>query len=57
VLTEVARPECSPDPILSTCLRSRDAKYDLISQAVDGRLKGHIAISYEEFERQRRRSA
>jgi hypothetical protein len=57
VLTDVERPDCSPEPIVSTYQRPRDAKHDLIAQAVDGRLKGHVAISYDEFERQRRRSA
>ncbi len=57
VLIDVERPECSPDPVFSTCIKPRDAKHDLIAQAVDGRLKGHVAISYDDFERQRRRSA
>ena len=57
VLTDVERPDCSPEPIISSYQRPRDAKHDLIAQAVDGRLKGHIAISYENFERNRRRSA
>lgn len=57
VLTDVERPDCSPEPIISSYQRPRDAKHDLIAQAVDGRLKGHVAVSYEDFERQRRRSA
>ena len=57
VLTDVERPECSPEPILSTYLRPRDAKHDLIAQAVDGRLRGHVAVSYDEFEQNSRRSA
>ncbi len=57
VLTDMERPECSPEPIRTDYDRPRDAKHDLIAQAVDGRLKGHVAISYEDFERGRRRSA
>jgi hypothetical protein len=57
VITDVERPDCSPEPVYSTCIKPRDAKHDLIVQAVDGRLKGHVAIGYDEFERQRRRSA
>ena len=57
VLTDVERPDCSPEPIISSYQRPRDAKHDLIAQAVDGRLRGHVAISYDEFERQLRRSA
>lgn len=57
VLMDVERPDCSPEPIISTYKRPRDAKHDLIAQAVDGRLKGHIAISYDEFERKRLRAA
>src|ERR1700729_3296900 len=39
VLTDVERRDCSPDPIVTDYKRPRDAKHDLISQAVDGRLK------------------
>ena len=38
-LIDVERPERSPDPIHSTCIKPRDAHHDLMSQAVDGRLK------------------
>jgi hypothetical protein len=47
----VERPDVSPEPIFSTCIKPRDAKHDLFSQAVDGRLKGHVAISLDAFER------
>ncbi len=57
IITDVERPDCSPKPIISSYQRPRDVKYDLIAQAVDGRLKGHVAISHDESERQRRRSA
>lgn len=53
VLTDVERPGCSPDPIVSTYKRPRDAKHDLIAQAVDGRLKGHVAVALDLFEKSR----
>jgi hypothetical protein len=51
VLMDVERPECSPDPIHSTCIKPRDAHHDLMSQAVDGRLKGHVALGVEAYRR------
>ena len=57
VLTNVERPERSPEAIVSTYQRPRDAKHDLIAQAVDGRLRGHVAVSYDDFMKSRRRSA
>ena len=57
VLTDVERPECSPEPIISSYQRPRDAKHDLIAQAVDGRLKGHVALSLQDFEKRRRIAA
>lgn len=53
VITDVERPEYSPDPVYSTCVKPRDAQYDLMMQAVDGRLKGHIAVSAENYQRAR----
>jgi hypothetical protein len=53
VFTDVERPERSPDPIYTDYKRPRDAKYELIAQAVDGRIRGHIAVSIEDFERAR----
>jgi hypothetical protein len=53
VLTDVERPECSPDPIRSSYKKPRDAQHDLMAQAVDGRLKGHIALDAEVFRRAR----
>jgi hypothetical protein len=53
VLTDVARPECSPEPIYSSCIKPRDAQYDLMSQAVDGRLKGHVALTSDAYQRAR----
>lgn len=53
VIADVERPECSPEPIFSTCIKPRDAQHDLMTQAVDGRLKGHIAVSADDFRRAR----
>ena len=52
-LIDVERPERSPDPIHSTCIKPRDAQHDLMSQAVDGRLKGHVALGTEAYQRAR----
>lgn len=52
-LTDVERPERSPDPIHSTCIKPRDAQHDLMSQAVDGRLKGHVALHLYAYQRAR----
>jgi hypothetical protein len=54
IFTDVERPECSPEPIHTDYKRPRDAKHDLIAQAVDGRLRGHVAISLRDFESRRR---
>ena len=43
-LTDVARPERSPEPIHSTYEKPRDAQHDLMTQAVDGRIRGHVAV-------------
>lgn len=51
VLTDVERPECSPEPVYSTCIKPRDAQHDLMAQAVDGRLKGYIAVPAEDYRR------
>lgn len=50
-LTDVERPERSPEPIHSAYVRPGDAHHDLMSQAVDGRIGGHVAVSQENFER------
>jgi hypothetical protein len=50
-LTDVERPDRSPDPIHSTCIKPRDAQYDLMAQAVDGRLGGHVALPLEAYRR------
>lgn len=52
-LTDVERPERSPDPIHSSCIKLRDAQYDLMRQAVDGRLQGHVALHVEAYQQVR----
>jgi hypothetical protein len=52
-LTDIERPDRSPEPIHSTCIKPRDAQYDLMSQAVDGRLKGHVALHADAYQRAR----
>jgi hypothetical protein len=46
---DVERPDRSPDPIHTDYKRPRDAKHDLIAQAVDGRIRGHVAIRDDLF--------
>src|SRR5580693_5186614 len=53
VFTDVERPDRSPEPIHTDYKRPRDAKHDLMAQAVDGRIRGHIALSAEDFARVR----
>src|SRR4051812_30405026 len=50
-LTDVERPERSPEPIHSSYEKPRDAQHDLMTQAVDGRIRGHIAIRDDLFGR------
>jgi hypothetical protein len=57
VFTDVERPDLSPEPVHSDYNRPRDAKHDLIAQAVDGRIRGHVAVSLREFESKRRVSS
>lgn len=49
-LTDVERPERSPAPITSRYKRPQDAHHDLMTQAVDGRIGGHVAVHREAFE-------
>lgn len=56
VLTDVERPDRSPDPILSDYKKPDDARHDLIAQAVDGRLCGHVAVHMRDFERRHRQA-
>jgi len=57
VITDIERPECSPEPVRSTYVKRADAQRDLMSQAVDGRLKGFMAIPLAELRQQRRQAA
>jgi hypothetical protein len=52
VLTDGERPECSPEPIATTYIKRADAHRDLMLQAVDGRLKGWLAVPLEIVRRQ-----
>jgi hypothetical protein len=52
-MTDVERPECSPEPIRSEYKKPRDAQHDLMTQAVDGRIRGHVAIRDDLFGRAR----
>jgi hypothetical protein len=67
-MSDVERPDCRPEPIHSTYKKPRDAQHDLITRAVDGRVRGHNpserALGYTEprqrhclSSRVRRRSA
>src|ERR1700760_3904781 len=51
VLTDGKRPKCSPQPIRSDFKKRDAAICDLMSQAVDGRLRGWAAIASEELRR------
>ena len=57
VFTDVERPECSPEPVYTDYRRPRDAQHDLLAQAVDGRLRGHVALSLRDFEKRARVAA
>ncbi len=52
-LMDVERPERSPDPIHSDYKRLQDAQADLMTQAVDGRIRGHLALDAGAFARAR----
>jgi hypothetical protein len=52
ILSDQEDPSRYPDPILSTYIKPRDAHYDLMAQAVDGRLRGHIAVDLAVFNKQ-----
>jgi hypothetical protein len=53
VFADVERPDRSPEPVHTDYKRPRNAKHDLISQAVDGRIRGHVAIRDDLFGRMR----
>ena len=48
-LTDVAQPQQSPPPIRSSYQRLQDAQHDLLSQAVDGRIRGHVAWRRDDY--------
>ena len=48
-MADVERPERSPKPIHSSYKKPRDAQHALMTQAVDGRIRGHIAIRDDLF--------
>jgi hypothetical protein len=50
-LIDVERTDRSPPPILSRYKRPQDAPHDLMSQAVDGRIRGHVAVPNDAFAR------
>jgi hypothetical protein len=52
VLVDGERPECSPEPILSTYIKRSDAHRDLMQQAVDGRIKGFVAVPLADWKHQ-----
>jgi hypothetical protein len=48
-LIDVERPERSPAPITTKYKRLQDAQHDLMAQAVDGRIRGHVAVPADDF--------
>jgi hypothetical protein len=44
ILTDVEQPSRNPDSIFSTYKKPHDAHHDLMTQAVDGRIRGHVAV-------------
>ena len=48
-MMDVERPDCSPEPIHSSYVKPRNAQNDLMTQAVDGRIRGHIALDADIF--------
>jgi len=51
VLFDVGQPSRSPDPIFTNLKRVSDAQHDLMRQAIDGRLRRHVAVELEAFRR------
>ena len=52
-MRDVERPDRSPEPIHSSYKKPRDAQHDLMAQAIDGRIRGHVAVSDDLFDRAR----
>jgi hypothetical protein len=50
LITDPQHPERSvPRPMTTSYKRPRDARYDLIEQAVDGRICGHVCMHEDEY--------
>jgi len=50
MITDPAHPDRSvPRPMTTSYKRPRDARYDLIEQAVDGRIAGHVCLHEDEY--------
>lgn len=50
MITDPAHPERSiPCPMTTSYKRPRDARYDLLEQAVDGRIGGHVCVHEDEY--------
>ena len=52
-MTDVERPDRSPEPIHPSYKKPHDPQHDLMTQAVDGRIRGHVAIRDDLFGRAR----
>ena len=52
-LIDVERPDCSPEPIRTSYKRPQDAQHDLMTQAIDGRIRGHLALRSDVYARAR----
>jgi hypothetical protein len=50
---DVERPDRTPESVQSSYRRPQDAQHDLMTQAVDGRIRGHIALHTDVFVRTR----
>jgi hypothetical protein len=49
VFKDVEHPDRSPDTIHTDYERPREAKHALVAQAVDGRIRGHVAVRDDLF--------
>ena len=50
MITDPAKPQRSvPRPMTTSYKRPRDARYDLLEQAVDGRINGNVCIHEDEY--------
>jgi hypothetical protein len=51
VFTDPARPDCSPEPLVSDYVKRADAHRDLMEQAVSRGLRGHAAVPFALYQR------